>query len=187
MEEEGFSRLREALSLSRCYLEYGVGGSTVYACTVAGVPSVFAVESDLEWLVRVQASIASSRSSAHIEHCDLGEVGAWGRPLSMERVRDWWRYMASPWQVARKAGANPDTVLVDGRFRVASFLYSLIAAQPGTVILFDDYFDRPHYGLVEEFSVPTERCGRMAVFRVGGDLAVAEVVAQIARYSLVAD
>jgi hypothetical protein len=39
-------------------------------------------------------------------------------------------------------------------------------AGPGTRIVFDDYKFRPHYHLVEEVLVPTERNGRQCLFVV---------------------
>jgi len=73
----------------------------------------------------------------------------------------------SPWQ---HGSVKPDLVLIDGRFRVACFLHSLLAAEPGTPILFDDYSNRPHYHLVEE-SYPIEQTeGRQALFRVPAEL-----------------
>jgi hypothetical protein len=46
----------------------------------------------------------------------------------------------SPW---RRGAVKPDLVLIDGRFRLACFLHPLLAAAPGTPILFDDYTNRP--------------------------------------------
>ena len=56
--------------------------------------------------------------------------------------------------------------MIDGRFRVACFLNSLLNADPNTIILFDDYINRPHYHIVEEFLKPTQSCGRQACFVV---------------------
>ena len=44
------------------------------------------------------------------------------------------------------------------------FLTSLKYAKTGTKIIFDDYFNRPEYHLVEEFVKPSEACGRQALF-----------------------
>ncbi|MAO75600.1 MAG: hypothetical protein CL699_04770, partial [Chloroflexi bacterium] len=71
-------------------------------------------------------------------------------------------YTSSIWNRAEK----PDVVLIDGRFRVACFLKSLLHAPPNTVILFDDYINRPHYHVVEEFLTPDQTCGRQASFIV---------------------
>ena len=59
-----------------------------------------------------------------------------------------------------------DVILIDGRFRVASFLFSLINAKEGSIIIFDDYMNRPHYHVVEEVLEVYENFGRQAVFKV---------------------
>ena len=46
------------------------------------------------------------------------------------------------------------------------FLASLLNSNPGTKIIFDDYFDRPYYHVVEEFIQPIDKCGRQALFIV---------------------
>jgi hypothetical protein len=39
---------------------------------------------------------------------------------------------------------KPDLVLINSRFRLACFMHSLLAADPGTPLLFDDYTNRHH-------------------------------------------
>lgn len=187
MEEEGLACFRQALAQSRCFLEYGSGASTVYACNEARVATVISVESDAAWAKKVRASIPVSSSTLYLQHCDIGEVGDWGRPKSAGGIYGYWKYMATPWHVAKQHGYSPDLVLIDGRFRVACFLYSLLAAAPGTTILFDDYADRPNYFVVEKFCKPAARHGRMAAFVSAHDFSVTELAEHIAQYSIVAD
>jgi len=188
MDPEGFQAFRECLANSRCYLEYGCGASTVYAFDVARVGSVISVESDREWAQKVVTSLGTASDSPSrllIAHCDIGEVGQWGAPVSNERVNDYWQYMCMPWNIASKHGLVPDTILVDGRFRVASFLYSLLAAREGATLLFDDYLTRPQYSAVERYCRLRERRGRMGVFTVAKDYPVVDLCERIAQYSIV--
>jgi len=92
-------------------------------------------------------------------------------------------YVASPWRHQVK----PDLVLIDGRFRVACFLHSLLNAEPGTRIIFDDYNNRPHYHLVEEFCPTEEREGRQALFLVPDQLDRSAIVAEEERFLYVRD
>ena len=71
-------------------------------------------------------------------------------------------YAKAPWSQA----ILPDTVLIDGRFRVLCFFVSLKYATEGTKILFDDYINRPHYHIVEEYIKPAQLCGRQSLFIV---------------------
>ena len=59
-----------------------------------------------------------------------------------------------------------DVILIDGRFRVACFLFSLINAKEGSILILDDYVNRSHYHVVEEVLEVHKYCGRQAVFRV---------------------
>jgi len=55
-------------------------------------------------------------------------------------------------------------VLIDGRFRVACFLCTVMHTSPDTVIIFDDYADRPPDHVVEEVIAPVEVNERQAEF-----------------------
>jgi len=105
----------------------------------------------------------------------------------MNKSRQFWRHMVLPWDVAKSRNRVPDLVLVDGRLRVASFLYSVLCARLGTSIMFDDYMDRPEIFLVERYCPLTERPGRMAVFCVDHRHSLPDVVAAIAEYSALCD
>jgi len=185
MDDEGFACFQAVLADSACYLEYGSGGSTVYANNVAGIKAIVSVESDRKWAEAVAGSLNKTSAKVLITHCDIGEVGAWGAPTDARHMGRFWRYMAAPWDVARQHGLIPDTVLVDGRFRVASFLFSLLSARVGTTILFDDYLDRPEYFVVEEFCRLKSRHGRLGLFEVVHDYATVDIVRRIAQYSVI--
>ncbi len=185
MDEGGLGCFTEAMRQSSVFLEYGCGGSTLYACNVAKVKTVISVDTDKLWVEKVCSSVTDSKTHLLLEYCDLGDVGDWGTPKTTERYQDFWKYMVSPWAAAKAHGVVPDTVLIDGRFRVASFLYSLLSSRTGTKILFDDYFDRPHYFCVEAFCRVEERRGRMAVFVATNNFSHVDLVAKIARYSLI--
>ena len=58
---------------------------------------------------------------------------------------------------------------MDGRFRVACFLTSLLNANKDSIIIFDDYILRPEYHIVEIFEKPIENDNRQAVFKVTGN------------------
>ncbi|MQB41152.1 glycosyltransferase family 2 protein [Rhizobium sp. ICMP 5592] len=163
--------LREALVSSDCYLEYGTGGSTIMACEM-GVPAIFGVESDWIWLWSVKKAVHqySSTTASHFLHCDLGPSHEWGFASDESNWKRWYEYPIQVWIELRKLGKDPDTVLIDGRFRVACFFSTLIFAKKGCQILFDDYFDRPYYKVIEKYIKPKGTADRMAVFEVPGDV-----------------
>ncbi len=185
MDAEGLQYFKESVDRSQCYLEFGSGGSTVYAANIAKTPVIISVESDKLWLDKVKASVISRKSGLHIEYCDIGEVGNWGIPTSNEKIEHYWKYVAAPWQVAARHNLVPDTILIDGRFRVASFLSSLVNARVGATILFDDYMDRPKYFIAEKFCQMQEIRGRMAVFTAAKTFSLPAICEKIAQYSTV--
>jgi len=171
MPADGARRLEELLRGSRCYLEYGAGGSTVKACDV-GVPVVLSVESDRDWLEALGRKIARRRSASQLIplHIDLGPVKDWGFPVSEAHWKNYSNYPLLAWEECIRRGLKPDLVLVDGRFRVACFMATLLFAQPGCRILFDDYGDRPDCTAVERFVQPSAMIGRVAEFVVPDEL-----------------
>lgn len=185
MDEGGFACFEASLKQSHCYLEYGAGSSTIYACNIAKIKTIISVESDPAWADEVRRHLAGTTSNLHLQHCDIGPVGAWGTPVNRDRAQDFWQYMVAPWMIAGQIGVHPDTILIDGRFRVATFLYSLLCARVGTRILFDDYFDRPPYFVAEEFCKLSERHERMAVFVATKTYSIAGIAAKIAQYSVI--
>jgi hypothetical protein len=95
---------------------------------------------------------------------DIGPTKAWGYPVSRNSTKHWPAYCIAPWKSLEACGMSPDLILIDGRFRVAAFLYSLLMAKKGTTILFDDYEKRNHYHVVEQVIKPVKLLGRMAEF-----------------------
>jgi len=184
MELEGLEFFKSKVLRSSCYLEYGCGGSTLFAHNEAKVPQIISVDTDLRWIIKVKEQFVDGKSNSIIDHVDLGEIGDWGIPNSTEHYRDFHKYSSIPWIRAKESGLVPDTVLIDGRFRIACFLYSLLCARVGTSIIFDDYLDRPEYFIIEQFCRVTDRVGRMAGFVVIKEFNTNDLVALYAKYSL---
>ena len=164
---EGDDRLfRQELAACRVYGEYGCGSSTIWVAHHSNA-RILAVDSSPAWIAKVRKATADQSERISIKAIDLGELGDWGYPTTYRHRHHFRNYVHSPWQ---HGAVKPDLVLIDGRFRVACFLHSLLAAAPGTSILFDDYTNRPHYHLVEEFCPIEQTEGRQALFRVPEEL-----------------
>lgn len=181
MEPVVLTAFAEYLSKARVYLEYGSGGSTVMAARNPGVAAVISVESDPGWVDKVRAE--ANAAHLHIDHSDIGAVGSWGSPLDDSGHRNYHDYVTRPWRMAAERSLSPDLVLVDGRFRVASFLYSLLCAPQGATVLFDDYMDRPQYHCVEGFCPRKTAHGPLAVFQVQKNVDVPALAALLLRYA----
>jgi hypothetical protein len=158
MDDETLALFRRLVSEAKTYIEYGCGGSTSYAFLNSSA-KIIGVDTDRSWLDMVMNFMPGRLDRADLCHVDVGEVGEWGFPKA---EADGTVYASWPWTRARDA----DLVLVDGRFRVACAVKSMIEARPGTPIIFEDYFGRAFYSVVERLAAPEGRHGRSALFVV---------------------
>jgi len=100
----------------------------------------------------------------------IGPVKAWGYPennddlLSLQRAKQYMLASINPCIQLNAKSIEPDFVLVDGRFRVGSFLASAMFSTKTINLLFDDYVGRSRYHLVEEICRPERFIGRAALF-----------------------
>ena len=159
--------LRRHLSAARHYLEFGSGGSTL-AAVEAGVPRIASVESDPGWLARLREDpdIAAAEQAGRVllHHGDIGPaIGRFGRPGSDEFRDRWPNYYTTIWN--HVAGDLLDLVLIDGRFRVASALSTLIRCRADTVLIIHDLWNRPEYHAVLSYLDWVESVDSLGVFR----------------------
>lgn len=180
MPETERALLTEALRRAHTYLEFGMGGSTTLAAWLE-VANIIAIESSQEWREKTAAEIARIDTSSQVVllFADIGETGAWGFPSNLQHRAQWPNYYTDAWAAIRARSLSPDLVLVDGRFRVPCFLYSLLNLNPGAVILWDDYLDRPEYHVVEKYLAPNVCHGNMAMFVVPAAVDVPEILAAL--------
>ena len=155
------SCFKSEIKHAKIYGEYGCGKSTSWVIRNTDC-KVIAVDTSPAWIGSVRNAHLGHEDRLDIHHADLGEVGAWGRPVGYQRNAVFPEYTDFLWTRANM----PDLVLIDGRFRVCCFLTSLKFADPGTKIIFDDYTIRPHYHFIEKYTPRIRECGRQCLFIV---------------------
>lgn len=165
------------------YGEYGCGQSTVWTALNTNA-TILSVDTSLEWIQNVKSVVPDSTRLNDLRWVDVGELANLGKPISFKKRENFIFYMNSIWE---KPGINPDLVLIDGRFRVACFLTSLLKSEPGTKIIFDDYVSRPYYHVVEDFIAPIRFCGRQALFIKQGFIDTEKILGEINRFQYVMD
>jgi len=158
-EAEAVTRLYAA---STCILEYGSGGSTVLAAQLG--KQIFTVESDKAWADRLAARVVGLPGTVHMHHVDIGPTGDWGMPTRPKSHASFHRYPLSVWD--RSDLPEPDLVLIDGRFRAACLVATILRTKRPVTVLFDDYHHRRVYHRVERLATLDTMIGRMAVFTV---------------------
>lgn len=164
LDEETRAVVIAELGTCKVYLEYGAGGSTLLALR-ASQARVVSVESDKRYLEAVVQQVpAQHRDRLTPLYADIGVTGRWGRPL-LSIGRDLKQYPQAPW--TRMPSFRPDLILIDGRFRVACALESILHLPAGWTgrIVMDDYVCRPHLHVVEQFGEDVRQHGRSVSFR----------------------
>ena len=155
-------------------LEYGSGGSTILALQENDDNVVYSCETDSAWMARLMLYLSEEKLSHRIYpiHLDVGMTGVWGtpdiqaQPIDLERMQKFVKCVQMPWQILSRHNRSPDFVLIDGRWRAACFLVTLLFCEQPTVILWDDYSDRSAYHVFNDLLRPTEMVGRSALFHV---------------------
>ena len=155
------SLFKDLLKNSKNYGEYGCGLSTEWVLNNTNA-NILSVDSSKEWIDKISSKNVEYEKRLKLQHIDLGKVENWGRPVGYEKSYNFINYFNWIWT----QDILPDTVLIDGRFRVCCFLTSIKYANENTKIIFDDYNNRPYYHVVEKFIKKEQTCGRQTLFIV---------------------
>jgi hypothetical protein len=170
-DNQSIAIFKALISNAQTYLEYGSGGSTRLAARYA--KTVVSVDHDRAFLEAVGQQIYKTACCTQFKPIvvNIGISGPWGYPVFTQptnsRLQRWKSYPAAPWTFLQQRMLEPDLILIDGRFRVACVLESLLRLGPKSTcnILVDDYAGRPHYKSIEKFGDLVAMHGRMAHFR----------------------
>ena len=160
--------------LSGVILEYGSGGSSVLALKSNRNNQLYSCETDSLWLARLSTFLTEEGLSDrfHPLHADVGSTKEWGYPdftqegFTHDRGTQFLMSAWKPWSVLRAKKVNPQFILIDGRWRVPSFLAAVVNCQAPVEVLFDDYLERKQYHVVESIQAPVRMIGRAALFEV---------------------
>lgn len=165
MPEAETALLIDEYKTAKVILEYGSGASTKIASKMLN-KRIFSVESDKAWTLALRKEISKSMPSSkvYVHHVDIGNTGQWGRPTDASMWRNYHQYPNSIWD--KSFFRQPNVVLIDGRFRTACLMTTLLRTTRPVTVLFDDYVDRPKYRAVERIICPNSIHGRMARFEI---------------------
>lgn len=159
------------LNNSKIYFEFGSGGSTFYALK-SPINKIYSVESSKSWYRKmlswkyIRKNIKNKRLDYF--YINIGKTGDWSNPTD-ESSKNLWPDYSNALTIIN----NPekiDTLLVDGRFRVACILKSLLVCDKDLIIIVHDFWDRPHYHCVLEFLEPIDQVDSLGVFKPKNNL-----------------
>ena len=152
---------------SYSYLEFGSGGSTFLALMKTEVSDVTSVESDNNWLeyLREWETIRNAEKCKRLRFIsvDIGKTGAWGVPVEIEENKYLFpNYSQAPFSENKRY----NLIFIDGRFRVACALQTILHSDKDTKIIMHDFNNRPEYHKILKFLDINDTIDSMAVFSV---------------------
>lgn len=173
--------LEEVYKNAKSILEFGSGGSTLFA--IENNKEIVSVESDKKFFKYLKAHVAKKypNSQAIITLAQTGRTGRYGMPFFYPFSRDipskGISYVLSGY--SRFTETQPDVIFVDGRWRVACCLYSLIHFSGNHILLLDDYENDRGYKVVIEKYFNVDLTSRLAALRKKNDIDCDELVADL--------
>lgn len=164
------------------YGEYGCGKTTLWVAKNSDC-KILSVDSSLKWinLVEKKLNVFVNPNRFELLHSYCGEISDFGYPKDYSERNAYYEYFNSIWE----RDLSPDLVLIDGRFRVACFLTSLLRSKPGTKILFDDYSLREEYHIIEDFITPKIKTKRQALFIKPKNIDEKKIIYEINKFNYV--
>lgn len=123
------------------YLEFGCGGSTEIVAKKTKM-SIVSVDSSTEWLCKVERRVRSLGRQENFTavYVNVGKLKKWGHPADRKFVHAWPDYSG-----VSKNHTDADVVFVDGRFRVACILQTILFAKNNPTIVVHDFWERFGY------------------------------------------
>ena len=161
---------------SKMYLEFGSGGTTFIAIN-SPKTKVVSVESDPNWINYLMSynaiSNAIEKQKLDIKYINIGKTKEWGYPINDELKENYPKYSNEIFNHIKKE--EIDLVLIDGRFRVACALATIMNCSKNTKIMIHDYTFREYYHVLEEFLEIIETKDTLVIFEIKNNVDMKKV------------
>jgi hypothetical protein len=166
-----------SLILSKCrkYLEFGTGGSTLFAYNTPNIEKIITVESDKMWIKNISDSIKNYKNIKKqiiFDYVDIGKVSSWGYPISKMKNENFSNYSN---QVFKRYKNDYDLVFVDGRFRIACTLQVILNCKADTKIIIHDFNNRLYYHILYKYLDIIYSVDTLVLFSIKDDIDINEV------------
>ena len=170
------------------YLEFGAGGSTFLGIIHSNC-KVHSVESDKNWVkyLRYWKIIRKKEKNKQLEfhHINIGKTVEWGFPKDNNMYDNYPNYSK---EIFTKIDTKSlDTVFIDGRFRVACALSTILNCNNDIKILIHDYPNREQYKILEKYLDLVELVDRLAIFKIKSDIDYSSVLSLYEDYKFIPD
>ena len=184
------SLFHKILSPTSNILEFGSGGSTIVILTAQ--KQLFSVESNIRFynfMLSIKMLKKKIGTNFTYVFVDVGPTDMWGRPLSRIKFDTWGDYYVRIWDSIHQKNVQLDLIVVDGRFRVASTLYSIKQALNfnwDPKFLIHD-FHRKEYHVLLQFLQIISHCESLFCFRVRKELNIVALERTLLEYRNISD
>ncbi|WP_022852612.1 hypothetical protein [Thermodesulfatator atlanticus] len=156
------------IKASKHYLEFGLGGSTLRALAKSR-SIIYTVESSMEWIeymrkYRIVKKFENER--LFIYYVNIGPTKEMGFPVSDAYKNVFEKYSSNIFHFI-----NPqkiDLVLIDGRFRVACALKTILKCygNENIKILIHDFWNRNQYHIVLKYLEVLDKVEKLGLFSI---------------------
>lgn len=176
----------EAIRESGHYLEFGMGGSTLRALQKSKAV-IYTVESSPAWIDHMRGYLLIRRfekTRLHVFPVDIGPVRHWGYPSSDAFRNEYEAYSSKVFHLIDSRLV--DLALIDGRFRVACALKTILECHGNAKIriLIHDFWERPQYHVLLRYLDVMKRVDSIGLFSIKRDIDLKEAEKDYEDYKL---
>jgi len=175
---------------SQFYLEFGSGGSTLHVLQKSKA-KIYSVESSIDWIAYLSKYLyirkARNNQRLFFHYVNIGQTGRWGYPVSEVSKNLFPNYSKD---IFNTLDANQiDTVLIDGRFRVACVLSVILNmhSNKNTTIIIHDFWNREKYHIVLNYLNKVDQIDTLGVFQIKNNIDLNSVMQDYNIYKYIAD
>lgn len=163
MSKAELTAFESYISNINSYFEFGVGGSTVFVHENSNA-KIVGVDSSRQWIERVNGYVDDR---VNLKFVDIGPVGDWGMPKNEQNKSNWPVYSTT----INTIDIMPEVILVDGRFRVACLVQTVLFSVKNNIdpiILLHDC-NRDHYNPGKELLTCINQVETLAAYKLNGE------------------
>lgn len=151
------------------YLEFGSGGSTFLVLMNTNIENITSVESDPKWISHLEKwefIKQAEQKRLKFKYINTGEVGFLGIPKDLSVKELYPDYSSKIFA----ENTNFDLVFIDGRFRVACALQTILNCNQNTKILMHDFNNREEYHCILKYLDILDTMDTMSLFRIKNNI-----------------
>lgn len=174
------------ISNAKYYLEFGAGGSTFIALKTTNA-KVFSVEADINWINYMRKNYFIYEQELLFRlffyYIDIGKIKNISYPVDDSKRDNYPNYSSEIFTYLSDDIINKiDIVFIDGRFRVACAINSIINVNKNTKIIIHDFFNREHYHILLKYLECLDKIDSLGIFKIKDNINKNDIIKLIDEY-----